>query len=175
MNTITKDVITKFNNRDEAGYKHIFYCLLQELHAYSMTITRDYHESEDIVLRVFLTLWECDKKFETETDIRSFMYTCVKNKSLDHVSTSAFKARLKTKDDTHLELTDTHDDYDEEKVALMYKFIQTLPPQCKDIIIMKLNGLTTDEISAKLKINEQTVYTQVRRAIKKIKDNLSRM
>jgi RNA polymerase sigma-70 factor (ECF subfamily) len=61
----------------------------------------------------------------------------------------------------------------EEKLGLLAEAIATLPPRCREIIMLcKLKGLTHREAAAQLRISERTVDEQILRGLRRLDEEL---
>ena len=67
------------------------------------------------------------------------------------------------------------DDYDimeEEIYRWLFKTIDELPPRCKEIFLLHLDGKKNEEIAAQLKITLLTVKTQKKKALRYIREKM---
>ena len=67
------------------------------------------------------------------------------------------------------------DDYDvmeEEIYRWLFKTIDELPPRCKEIFLLHLDGKKNEEIAAQLKITLLTVKTQKKKAVRYIREKM---
>ena len=67
------------------------------------------------------------------------------------------------------------DDYDvmeEEIYRWLFKTIDELPPRCKKIFLLHLDGKKNEEIAAQLKITLLTVKTQKKKALRYIREKM---
>ena len=67
------------------------------------------------------------------------------------------------------------DDYDvmeEEIYRRLFKTIDELPPRCKEIFLLHLDGKKNEEIAAQLKITLLTVKTQKKKAVRYIREKM---
>jgi RNA polymerase sigma-70 factor (ECF subfamily) len=66
--------------------------------------------------------------------------------------------------------------YFNDLAALLEKLINKLPPRRKEIFLLsRMDGLTYIEIAKKLDITENTVDTQIRKALDFLRQKLNRM
>ena len=115
--------------------------------------------AEDLVQDVFISLLESDYKFKTENDIKYFLYSSLKNKCISHSRKQ--KVRDKYYQDVVSSLNEEEHFWDkvleEDVYARLMAAIETLPPQCKLVMIMTLDGLKASEIAERLHISVDTV------------------
>ncbi|WP_418233118.1 RNA polymerase sigma factor [Butyricimonas virosa] len=120
---------------------------------------KDNDVAEDLVQDVFISLLESDYKFKTENDIKYFLYSSLKNKCISHSRKQ--KVRDKYYQDVVSSLNEEEHFWDkvleEDVYARLMAAIETLPPQCKLVMIMTLDGLKASEIAERLHISVDTV------------------
>ena len=120
---------------------------------------KDNDVAEDLVQDVFISLLESDYKFKTENDIKYFLYGSLKNKCISHSRKQ--KVRDKYYQDVVSSLNEEEHFWDkvleEDVYARLMAAIETLPPQCKLVMIMTLDGLKASEIAERLHISVDTV------------------
>ena len=115
--------------------------------------------AEDLVQDVFISLLESDYKFKTENDIKYFLYGSLKNKCISHFR------KQKVRDKYHKEVLSSQTDVEhfwdkvleEDVYARLMAAVDTLPPQCKMVMMLTLEGLKIAEIAEKMEISVDTV------------------
>jgi RNA polymerase sigma-70 factor (ECF subfamily) len=134
---------------------------------------RNTAQAEEIVQEKFLFLWERKDSIEIRTSYESFMYTAVRNQSIDYLRSRAAKISL-AREELSDELRDDTDplkkiEYQEFEKAINH-IIESLPEGCFIIFSLKrFGGLKNKEIAGKLKISEKTVLNQLTKAKKLVK------
>jgi RNA polymerase sigma-70 factor (ECF subfamily) len=163
---------------DKQGFEKLFKTLYPPLCRYCCRFVRSTALAEDIVQEKFLFLWERKDSLKIRTSYESFMFTAVKNQSIDYLRSHAAKLSLAQE-----ELSDeVHDDADPLKWIEYREFekeitgiIESLPERCHIIFSLKrFGGLTNSEIARKLKISEKTVLNQLTKAKKFVKAALAK-
>jgi len=122
-----------------------------------------------------MVLWEKQHELVLDSSIRSFLYTIVRNKSLNLLK----KRKIEVAElDENLDVaSQTISPIDilqaRETEAAIYELIDKLPPKCRQIFIMsRKEYMLNREIAAIMEINEKTVENQISIAIKFIKAGL---
>ncbi|MCL3779573.1 RNA polymerase sigma-70 factor [Prolixibacteraceae bacterium JC049] len=139
---------------------------------YAFIILGDYDEAEDLVQEVFAKIWiNKDRIPLKETNI-GYFYRSIKNGCLDLKKHHKVKAKFEseiTKSSTSLgELL-----ADFELPLKVEEAINKLPEQCQKIFrLSRYEGLKYKEIAQQLNISENTVNTQIHRALRILKTEL---
>ena len=131
---------------------------------------KDIDASEDVVQEAFGVLWEKLSAGEKVVNQKGYLYSVVKNRSLDILRKRGLGGDAIT-------LEGSVDDIEEPTVedaeveARLWTAIDTLPEKCREIFLMsKRDGLRHEEIASELGISLQTVKNQVSKALKILKD-----
>ncbi len=127
---------------------------------FSKTYTEDIEISKDIVQGVFCTLLENKTLFSSINNFKAYLYNSVKNKSLNHLRHLQVKTNFaKTKS---FEVQEQDDSFwskviEEEVYSQLMKAINELPPQCKKVYLLLLEGKGNEEIATTLDLSIETV------------------
>lgn len=160
--------------RDE--YKSLFNKLYKSLCLFANTYLNNIEISKDIVQEVFIKIWENKITFKSENNIKSYLYTSVKNKSLDYLKSKHHKSteKLTTSQAETLKTLETESFFLREVVitetsTIIENAIKTLPNKCAQIIRLSIKDLSNIEIAKELNVSINTVKTQKKIAYKKLK------
>jgi RNA polymerase sigma-70 factor (ECF subfamily) len=137
---------------------------------FALHYLKDIDASEDVVQEAFALLWEKLLAGEKVVNQKGYLYSIVKNRSLDIL-------RKKGSVGEAISLDGSVDNIEEPTVedaeleARLWTAIDTLPEKCREIFLMsKRDGLKQEEIASELGISLQTVKNQVSKALKILKD-----
>lgn len=132
----------------------------------------DLDEAKNIVHEVFMSVWEKFESLPEGTNYKSYLYTAVKNKSLNHI-----RDRKK-----HVVLEEAEDDGPTEQNATLETAelereieiaLQSLPEKCRQVFEMnRQEGLKYAEIAEKLNISIKTVEAQMSKALSILREHL---
>lgn len=164
---------------DRAAFEKIFKTYYNQLTGYAYTFVKCGEQAEDIVQTVFLRIWSNKETWDPPGKVKPYLFTAVKNEALNEIR------HKKIQDDSEekiLELftelksssnTEKESDIKELRDTIR-KEIDRLPLRCKEIFLLNRNsGLTYTEIADYLDISINTVNTQMGRALKMLRKNLS--
>lgn len=166
--------IKHINKGQKSAFKDLFDDYFGALASFGYKYIPDPAIVEDMVQEVFITCWEKREDFSHINALKSFLYTSVRNKCLNHLKHQAVKR--KHEDALIFELESDHylsnHVIEEETFNLLHAEIKDLPRSAQEIMMLALNGLKNQEIADELNISLNTVKTQKKIAYSKLKDRL---
>lgn len=149
-----------------------FKTLFRPLCLYALRIVDSTEDAEDIVQQAFIDIWEKIQQGHQISDIKSYSYRVVRNRSLDYLSRSRSDISLD-------EMSEIEDHVEKEQIersereAKLWSLIEKLPPERKKIFLFaKRDGLKYSEIAEELGISVKTVENQMSKALKSLKENV---
>ncbi len=158
------------------GYKSLFDILYPPLCLFANKYLKDVEMSKDVVQEVFIKVWEQKIQYINFYSIKSYLYTSVRNRCLDHLKSKYHRSITYSSDiDFEHLLTEEHfltqltivDTYSQLESA-----IKLLPKKCESVIRLSLNAYTIKEIAEELSISKNTVKSQKRIAYEKLRHSL---
>ncbi|MGA9639239.1 RNA polymerase sigma-70 factor [Flavobacterium sp.] len=171
--------IVTANSLSLKEYKVLFDTYYTSLCLFSNKYLKDIEASKDVVQEVFVKLWDQQIVIENDNAVKSYLYTCVKNKSLDYLKSKTFNS-CQQLSDKELEVYESDSFFEKElfleEVERMVDIaINKLPYKCKEIIKLSLKGFKNNQISEELSISINTVKTQKKIAYQKLRPVLKVM
>jgi RNA polymerase sigma-70 factor (ECF subfamily) len=159
------------------GEKKAFDLLFQHYYSnlchYAASILHDHDASEDIVQNLFAELWINHNRILIKSSLYSYLLRSTHNACLDYLKHLKVREEFQAK--AQADLSESFDDnfISAEILHKMDKSIEQLPEQCKRIFkLSRFEDLKYREIANLLNISENTVDTQIRRALNKLKNDL---
>ena len=135
-------------------------------------------EAEEVVSDVFLVLWKRRKEITITSNVRAYLFTCVKHESLASIERRRFVTEPITPHTVETAIAESSPIHELEFGELAIKVnavVDSLPPQCRQIFIMsRFDGLKYKEIAEILCLAEKTVENQLIKAIRIMRDSLHR-
>ena len=162
-----------FVARDKSFFKKIFDFYYLPVKSYAFRYVAHDGVAEDLTQDVFLKLWERRGDFNSPLAARSFLYTSVRNASLDHLKHQEVKRRNESQ--LRSRYTEKEDEgfiLEEEVHTLIYNAIEALSQQARRVVILTMEGASNTEIAEKLNISVNTVKTVKLRAYKTLRVQL---
>lgn len=154
-------------------YKSIYDTMYSSLCLFSNKYVESLDVAQDIVQEVFIKIWEDKIEFKNENSIKSYLYTAVKNRSLDYLKSNYFRSTQSlAKEDVADWQTDPfflREVVISETSVIIEKAIDTLPKKCAQIIKLSIKGMSNAEIAEELGISLNTIKAQKKIAYKRMK------
>lgn len=172
-NTLSTLEMNLFRAGDNSVYNTIFDKFNSMLCDYSCSITKDREEACDIVAESFAVLWEEKEReqFKMEVDIKTFLFTVVRNASVDFIRRRKIWGLVELDDDLHA-----------NEDNLLYKMEETLTFQTVSDTIEKMPGKNGEvlkrlickkqdpqEVADQLKMSPNTVAQNKKYGLDKLK------
>ena len=170
-----KGFIHHINSKQPEGFKLLYSQYYKSLIVFALSYVDQEDLAKDLVQDVIVSIWEQSTSFETESALKSFLYHSVRNKCLNHIKHLKVQEKHEAfvKSDQHI-----HEQIDDEIEELeiyrkVFAAIDKLPPRCKAVFELHLNGKKNSEIAELLHISIETVKVQKKRAIKNLRESIS--
>ena len=171
------EIIWRIRNGDIAVFESLFRSSYVSLVKYAMTLIRDHDNAEEIVQDLFFRLWKDKEKLNIESSLNGYLFRSVHNKCLHYLDHSKVVER-------HAEEISYRQQEKQENPAdiLQYKELQAriarilerLPERCGQIFCMsRFDGLKYAEIAEKLSVSLKTVESNMGRALKEFRKELT--
>lgn len=159
---------------EETALAELYKRYYQKLICFAKSILRTQQLAEEVVEDVFIKLWCNRTTIKDVKNLNIYLYTAVKNASLNLLSQQARRLVSAPFDflniDINIELTNPQElMITAEMMKKMQQAVETLPPRCKMIFrLIREDGLKYKEVSEILNISVNTIDAQMAIAVKKI-------
>lgn len=158
------------------AFSTLFKKYYEPLYQFAGRFVKDAQAAENIVQNAFVDLWTHREHLHIKSNLKSYLYTMVKNHSLNYLK----KEKSFVSIDERPCFQENLDSSPEENVikrewhTAVHQAIDKLPEQCRLIYLMKrYDNLKYTEIAEMLNISVNTVKTQMKRALKSLLKQLS--
>jgi len=155
---------------DQKAYTQLYDRFKGILYVHAYRILQDREDAKDIVQELFTVLWVKRSSLVFKTGIASYLYTSVKNRVFDKISSKKVASRyFESLRDFTLDEGYSTDDIIQEKElsALIEKEIAALPDKMRQIFELSRKGnLSHKEIASQLVLSDKTVKKQVSNALR---------
>jgi len=167
----------KFNRfREECSqesFTDFFNHYYNRLTQFAVTIIKSELLSEEIVLDIFLKLWEHSKTLNTIDNIETYLYISVRNRAISALKEEQ-KFHFDLLKDAHVTLAEYKMSaenvlIEQEMFGALHEAVNQLPSKCKIIFkLIREDNLNRNEVARILNISVKTVDNQIAIAIEKI-------
>ena len=163
--------IEGINGKREEAFRELFRRFRDYLVVFALRRVRQLDVAEDIVQEVFIMVWESDRRWNSCTGFKAFLYESVQNRCLNHLKHERVKQdyaehvqKFGNDDDTEDRLTQ------EEVYRKIYLLAKRLPEKCRQVFELALEGKRNGEIAERLGISELTVKAHKQNALRYFKE-----
>lgn len=161
---------------DKPAFEELFRSFFPGLVLFAQKYLPDQDTAKEIVHNVFINLWEKREKVDAGSSLKSYLFTSVYNRCLNHIRDQ----KKFDKDETHFmqldstEFADGPDRLEEQELEeRIYVALQALPVRCREVFTLnRFEGLKYAEIAEKLGISVKTVEAQMSKALKILREKL---
>lgn len=170
--------ICNLKRGDTPSFEYLYNLWSGKLYNFVMRISKgDSYLAEDIVQSVFIKVWESRHTLDPDKSFGAYLCTIAKNqlvniyqhRMLEYLYEEKVKSTGSAENTTEKEV-----DYHllEEYIDSL---IEQLPPARREIFILSRRSLLTNkEIAEKLNLSENTVESQLTKALSFLRDNINR-
>ena len=160
---------------DKVQFERLFKEHFVHLCNFANQYVHDLDTAKDIVQKVFVSLWENRAGIDSRKSVASYLFTSVKNRSLNYIRDQK-KYRSHTLDldcgDFEIAISDDEQDIQELKDRIK-KALSTLPEKCRLVFEMsRYQQMKYREIAEELSISQKTVEAHMTKAMKSLRANL---
>ncbi|WP_442591835.1 RNA polymerase sigma factor [Pedobacter sp. AW31-3R] len=155
---------------NEQAYSEIYtrYWPLLFRHSYRMLADED--QAMDVVQDIFTSLWLNREAIDFKISLSAYLYTAARNRTVNVINKSklqlTYMESLQKFIDQGAYVTDELVRYNELSAEIEAE-ISKLPPRMREIFELRRNaGLSYKQIATQLGLSDETVKTQVARALK---------
>jgi len=171
---LQEQIIRQIKKGRQGAFNEVFNHFFHPLSAFAFKYVKDVAVVEDLLQEVFICFWEKRQDFDHPAALKSYLYTSVRNRCLNHIKHLAVEKKHEPALLYELESQQhvSRHVIEEETYRLLLTEIRQLPEASQEIMILALNGLKNPEIAEELGISVNTVKTQKKIAYAKLKDKL---
>ena len=165
---------------DEKAYEYVFETYYGYLCHYSRKLVQNHALSEDIVHDIFCNLWVKKKEIKINSSLKSYLFKAVYHASISQLRNN--QRELKYAQEKYLQFIESEMILSPDREVEMinhelrnkiYQSIDSLPEKCQKVFrLSRFSGLKNQEIADELGISLNTVQTQMKIALRKLRSML---
>ena len=159
------EILSLYKQDERVALQKLFDVYYEPLLLYCYRLIRDLESAEDIVQDCFVHIWRSRRLENFEGELDRFMFQAIKFRAINYnISEREYELSAY---------------FGEEEVGkemeLLYRTISRLPDECRKIFLMAcLDDMKYREIADVLNISINTVKTQMKIALRFLRENLTR-
>jgi len=163
------------NKFDKPAFEKLFKSHFLHLCNFASQYVSDMDAARDICQKVFILLWENRENINPDQNIRSYLFTAVKNRSLNYIRDhKKYRSRVLDIDIQDVDMAFEEDQFAaadlESKIA---KALNSLPEKCRQVFEMsRYQDKKYQEIADELAISKKTVEAHMSRALRTMREDL---
>ncbi|MDR2449240.1 MAG: RNA polymerase sigma-70 factor [Prevotellaceae bacterium] len=178
-----KEILANIKRGKISGFRHLFDRYYVLLCSIASGYLRHKHLAEEIVDDIFFKIWENREVLNIHTSIKAYLIKAVYHRCLNYIEQSRLERKMLSDEpvgvnrkdfldkEASTPLSDLITDELEEAIS---KAIHALPAECGEIFrLSRFENLKYEEIAQRKNISINTVKTQMKIALQKLREALS--
>ncbi|WP_430817749.1 RNA polymerase sigma-70 factor [Carboxylicivirga sp. RSCT41] len=167
---------------DEEAFERVYKTFFNSLYFFAIQYVDKKAEAENLVQETFLSLWLKKESIEGQSSgsVRSWLYTTLKNKCLNHLEKESNKHQYniyeRQKQKVNIDILEQMQISDvtfTEIEKLLYEALEEMPEQCRRVFeLSRFKGMKNKEIAHELDISLKAVEANMTRALKALRIHL---
>ncbi|HUX56695.1 MAG TPA: RNA polymerase sigma-70 factor [Bacteroidales bacterium] len=171
------EIIRRIRQGDVGQFESLFRSSYVSLVRYAKTLIKDHDTAEEIVQELFFRFWQDKEKIKIESSLNGYLFRSVHNRCLHYIEHNKVVERH-AKDLSHQKYESPESPSDilhyKELQAKIARILDRLPERCGKIFYMnRFEGLKYTEIAEKLSVSVKTVESNMGRALKEFRKELT--
>ena len=167
-----KEIVELFKSGSELAFELIFHRTKGKLKGFLNKVLPTGEDLESVLQDIYLKLWSNRKSINTDKNFETYLFAIARNRVIDVMRKRLHKQKyleelyveMKKQSENSLD-TLAKVEYSELEMKI-FELIGQLPEKRQEIFkLNRIDGLTYKEIAAKLHISENTVDSQIRKAL----------
>ena len=173
------ELLMQLRDGNERAFSAVFETYHRYLYVLACRYLMSESNAEDAVQYTFMRLWEGRETFDYKTGIKNLLFTILKNYVLNeirHNNMALQKNYELAQFNEEMEAGFLHNLEDADFKTHLYKLIEQLPPQKREVCLLKIQqGLTNQEVAEAMNISIPTVKSHYTQVIKLLRSQLDKL
>jgi RNA polymerase sigma-70 factor, ECF subfamily len=176
--TRDNEIVERIRQGDIGQFESLFRSSYVSLVRYAKTLIKDHDTAEEIVQDLFFRLWQDKEKLNIESSLNGYLFRSVHNKCLHFIEhnkvVERYAEEMSFRQPEKQESPSDILQYSELQ-ARIARILEKLPERCGQIFFMsRFEGLKYSEIAEKLSVSVKTVESNMGRALKEFRKELTK-
>ena len=156
-------------------FRNLFIDYYPSLISFALYYVGDKTIAEDLVQEVFVKLWETRERWSAGGDFSAYVYQMVRFKWFNYLRAEKIRNEATRSFTEEVDITEINNYIAEETFRLVMNSMEDLPPACRTVFSLTLEGYSAKEIAEKLDIAVETVKKQKQIARKILKEKFGKL
>ena len=171
--TFGQPLFTGLTEKKLQSFEVLFKTFFKPLCGFAGKYIPDLEDAKGIVHEVFISLWEKFDQLPANTNYRSYLYTAVRNRSLNFIRDKKKLVALEQVSEQDLAHRESHLEKNELETRIE-EALEMLPEKCRMVFeYNRFEGLKYTEIALKMEISIKTVEAQMSKALAILREHLA--
>lgn len=168
-----KELLLLIKSDDFDAFERIYKRYAGKLYSFALRLLKNHTESEEIVQDTFLKVWERRSTIDENQVFSTFLLAIAKYRIYNFFRHQAVRYKYDSTLPKDIELSeDESDEHLEDLKELVGNKIAQLPDRQREVISLKLEGYSNEEIAATLELSKKTVENHLNRAYGQLRNEL---
>lgn len=166
--------VNKIQKNNYHAFEELFSAYQGRIFAFIKNSLNNTSDTEELTQEVFLKIWINRHKINPDLSLNSYIYKIAKNVVFDFLRKKLNEKKYieAISKDVRFDDSGIENLYYNEALELINHLIEQLPPKCQKIFLLnRFDGESYRSIAKKLNISENTVDTQMRKALRFLRNN----
>lgn len=173
MNVNDQILLDRLKAQDAGAFTELFKQYRKWLLVVALTILDDENEAKDLVQEFFIDLWEKRLYEKIDTSLKSFLYTSIRNRSLNKIKKEAVRKKRLDRIPPAGQTLPGNFMEDQELRRQINTAIEKVPPESAKVFrLTYLEQKNRNEVAQTMGISPSTVKHQLARAIRILRERL---
>ena len=172
------ELVKRLKASDQDAFKTVFDLWQEAIFNFLIFKTRDQARAEDLLQEAFLRLWNSRARLNENQSLKNYLYTIADNLVLNEIRHDKVVARHKAETKAPIFTNTVNPEFileEKEWKDQLEGAIASLPEKPRIVFLMsRLEDLSYQEIADRLSISIKTVETHMVKALKHLRENISR-
>lgn len=175
MSNIIPENIRKVAEGDELAFREFFMEYYPSLRSFALRYVEQDMVAEDLVQDVFVKIWETRSTLKNIDDFSAYVYQMVRFKCFNYLRSQKIRDNAAQSFTQEQDIQSADDYVRDETYRLVMKAVDELPPACRQVFSLAMQGYAAKEIADQLNIAVETVKKQKQIAKKVLKEKLGNL
>lgn len=165
------ELIGQIKSNDFEAFRILFERYYNSLCNFASSFFTDDFLREDVVQEVFTKVWEDRHKLRINESVKSYLYTAVRNKSMNRLKSESVRRQYTSNFTKTLNTHVSEAEIEQEEFRnYLYQCIEKLPARCREVFEKsRFEDMKQEKIAISLDISIKTVKAQISKALQMIR------